>query len=138
LTLAQELSIENGELTPSLKVKRSVVAEHLQQRLAEEGTSFGELLDDVRRHAARRLAALVALRSRDGGIPQPALQVLLYPALDLSAETQSRTLFSDGFFLSKRDSDWLLGLYLNGATGEAVCKRRCRSRRCTDIALEGG
>jgi acetyl esterase len=50
--------------------------------------------------AGGNLAALVALRSREEGIPQPTLQVLLYPVLDLSAKTRSRTLFSDGFFLS--------------------------------------
>jgi acetyl esterase len=65
--------------------------------------------------AGGNLAALVALRSREEGIPQPALQVLLYPVLDLSAQTRSRTLFSDGFFLSKRDTEWLTDLYLDGA-----------------------
>jgi acetyl esterase len=64
--------------------------------------------------AGGNLAALVALRSRDEGIPQPALQVLLYPSLDLSAETHSRTMFSDGFFLTKQDSDWFRNLYLGG------------------------
>lgn len=64
--------------------------------------------------AGGNLAALVALRSRDEGIPQPRLQVLLYPVLDLSAKTRSRTLFSDGFFLSKLDRDWFTDLYLGG------------------------
>jgi acetyl esterase len=65
--------------------------------------------------AGGNLAALVALRSRDEDIPQPTLQVLLYPVLDLSAETRSRTLFSDGFFLSKHDTEWFMNLYLDGA-----------------------
>jgi acetyl esterase len=64
--------------------------------------------------AGGNLAALVALRSRDEGLPQPALQVLLYPVLDLSEETRSRKLFSDGFFLSKQDRDWFADLYLGG------------------------
>jgi acetyl esterase len=64
--------------------------------------------------AGGNLAALVALRSRDNGIPQPALQVLLYPILDLSEDTRSRNLFSDGFFLSKQDRDWFADLYLGG------------------------
>jgi acetyl esterase len=64
--------------------------------------------------AGGNLAALVALRSRDEGVPQPALQVLLYPVLDLSAKTRSRTLFCDGFFLSERDSEWFTDLYLGG------------------------
>ncbi len=65
--------------------------------------------------AGGNLAALVALRSREEGIPQPALQVLLYPVLDLLATTRSRTLFAEGFFLSKRDTEWFMDLYLNGA-----------------------
>ena len=67
--------------------------------------------------AGGNLAALVALRSRDEGIRQPTLQVLLYPVLDLSPTTQtrSRTLFSDGFFLRKRDSDCFSDLYLSGS-----------------------
>ncbi|WP_231127890.1 alpha/beta hydrolase [Mycobacterium colombiense] len=64
--------------------------------------------------AGGNLAALVALLSRDEGIPQPVLQVLMYPVVDLSEETQSRKLFSDGFFLSKRDRDWFTELYLGG------------------------
>jgi acetyl esterase len=64
--------------------------------------------------AGGNLAALVALRSREEGIPQPTLQVLLYPVLDLSAKSRSRTVFSDGFFLSKRDRDWFTDLYLGG------------------------
>lgn len=69
--------------------------------------------------AGGNLAALVALRSRDEGIPQPVLQVLLYPVLDLSEETQSRKLFSDGFFLSKRDRDWFTEMYLGGTDATA-------------------
>ena len=64
--------------------------------------------------AGGNLAALVALRSRDEGLPQPALQVLLSPVLDLSTETRSRMLFSEGFFLSKQDRDWFTDLYLGG------------------------
>jgi acetyl esterase len=62
--------------------------------------------------AGGNLAALVALRSREEGIRQPALQVLLYPLLDLSAQTRSRTLFADGFFLSKLEQERFLDLYL--------------------------
>jgi acetyl esterase len=65
--------------------------------------------------AGGTLAALVALRSRDEDIPQPAPQVLLYPALDLSAKTRSRSLFSDGFFVSKQEIEWFTDLYLGGA-----------------------
>jgi acetyl esterase len=65
--------------------------------------------------AGGTLATLVTLRSRDEGLPQPALQVLLYPALDLCAKTRSRSLFSDGFFITKQEIEWFTDLYLGGA-----------------------
>ena len=83
--------------------------------------------------AGGNLAALVALRSRDHGIRQPALQVLLYPVLDLSAETRSRTLFSDGFFLSKQDIDWFTHLYLGGA-GLAADDARVSPLKAADLS----
>jgi acetyl esterase len=83
--------------------------------------------------AGGNLAALVALRSRDEGIRQPALQVLLYPVLDLSVETRSRTLFSDGFFLSKQDMDWFKDLYLGGA-GLAADDARVSPLKAADLS----
>jgi acetyl esterase len=83
--------------------------------------------------AGGNLAALVALRSREAGIPQPALQVLLYPALDLSAKTRSRTLFADGFFLSKQQDDRFLNLYLDG-TGLAADDARVSPLKATDLS----
>ena len=83
--------------------------------------------------AGGNLAALVALRSREEGIPQPALQVLLYPVLDLSAETPSRILFSDGFFLSKPDTDWFTELYLDG-TGLAADDPRVSPLKAADLS----
>jgi acetyl esterase len=66
--------------------------------------------------AGGNLAALVALRSRDEGIRQPAVQVLMYPVLDLGAQTRSRALFGERFFLSRRDSDFFVReLYLGGS-----------------------
>ena len=64
--------------------------------------------------AGGNLAALVAQRSRDEDSRAPALQVLLYPVVDLSAQTRSRALFADGFFLSRAEMDWFSELYLDG------------------------
>jgi acetyl esterase len=83
--------------------------------------------------AGANLAALVALRSRDEGVPQPTLQVLLYPVLDLSAKTRSRTLFSDGFFLSKLQEERNVDLYLGG-TGIAADDARVSPLRATDLS----
>jgi acetyl esterase len=78
-------------------------------------------------------AALVALRSREEGIPQPTLQVLLYPVLDLSAKTRSRTLFSDGFFLSKLQQERFVDLYLGG-TGLAADDARVSPLKAADLS----
>ncbi|WP_081286425.1 alpha/beta hydrolase [Mycobacterium asiaticum] len=64
--------------------------------------------------AGGTLAALVTLRCRDDGIPQPALQVLLYPALDLAGQTRSRRLFSEGFFISRSEIEWFTESFLGG------------------------
>jgi acetyl esterase len=83
--------------------------------------------------AGGNLAALVTLRSREEGIPQPTLQVLLYPVLDLSAKTRSRTLFSDGFFLSKLEQDRQVDLYL-GDTGLAADDARVSPLKAADLS----
>jgi len=83
--------------------------------------------------AGGNLAALVALRSREDGIPQPALQVLLYAVLDLSAATRSRKLFSDGLFVSKRDSEWFTDLYLGG-TDLAADDARVSPLKAADLS----
>jgi len=83
--------------------------------------------------AGGNLAALVALRCREEGIPQPTLQVLLYPVLDLSAKTRSRTLFSDGFFLSKQQEDRFVDMYLGG-TGLAADDARVSPLKAADLS----
>ena len=83
--------------------------------------------------AGGNLAALVALRSREEGIPQPTLQMLLYPVVDLSAKTRSRTLFADGFFLSTQQDDRFLDLYLDG-TGIAADDARVSPLKAADLS----
>lgn len=65
--------------------------------------------------AGGNLAAVVSQWARDDELPPPALQLLLYPITDWVSETRSRTLFSDGYFLTKQDMDWFAGHYLDGA-----------------------
>jgi acetyl esterase len=69
--------------------------------------------------AGGNLAAVVCQRARNDDVPLPALQVLLYPVVDHCHETRSRTLFADGYFLTKRDMSWFTGLYLDGASVNA-------------------
>jgi acetyl esterase len=66
--------------------------------------------------AGGNLAAVVSQRARHDGVALPALQVLLYPVIQFGGETRSGTLFSDGYFLTKRDMDWFHDNYLAGAS----------------------
>jgi len=65
--------------------------------------------------AGGNLAAAVALLARDDAGPAPILQWLLYPVTDCTAVTRSRTLFGEGFLLTKYDIDWFTAQYLDGS-----------------------
>lgn len=65
--------------------------------------------------AGGNLAAVVSQRCRNSGVRLPALQVLIYPAVDVCSDTRSKTLFADGYFLTKRDMNWFMDHYLDGA-----------------------
>jgi acetyl esterase len=65
--------------------------------------------------AGGNLAAVVSLQARNDGAPLPALQLLIYPVTNLNSQTRSKTLFADGFFLTRRDMDWFHAHYLEGA-----------------------
>lgn len=73
--------------------------------------------------AGGNLAALVAQRARNEGIPLPVLQVLIYPVVDYAHQTRSQTLFANGYFLTKRDIDWFSDKYLTGAAVDAADPR---------------
>ncbi|MBJ7336321.1 MAG: alpha/beta hydrolase [Mycolicibacterium sp.] len=65
--------------------------------------------------AGGNLSAVVSRLARDEGIALPALQLLLYPATNFAGDTRSKTLFADGFFLTKMDMDWFRDNYLAGS-----------------------
>jgi acetyl esterase/lipase len=65
--------------------------------------------------AGGNLATVVSRLARDDGGSLPALQWLLYPITDLTAQTRSLTLFADGFVLTKHDMDWCHAQYLSGS-----------------------
>ena len=89
--------------------------------------------------AGGNLAALVSLRARDEGIRLPAVQLLFYPVTDWGAQTRSRTLFADGFFLTGADLQFGAEKYLDGADGRrlrpsgiaAACRRPVRTAACS-------
>lgn len=62
--------------------------------------------------AGGNLAAVVAQLARDDSGPAPILQWLIYPVTDSTAQTRSRTLYADGFLLTKHDIDWFAAQYV--------------------------
>src|SRR5579863_8241325 len=57
-------------------------------------------------------AAVVCQEMKRRSEPQPALQLLLYPAMDLASETQSMTTYADAYPLSRRLVNWFTAHYL--------------------------
>ncbi|HVW29129.1 MAG TPA: alpha/beta hydrolase [Polyangiaceae bacterium] len=63
--------------------------------------------------AGGNLSAVTALHLRNETL-RPALQVLLYPALDLTCSTRSYDAFAERYFLTRRLVDWFLRHYAGG------------------------
>ena len=63
--------------------------------------------------AGGNLAAAVAQLTRDRAENAPRFQLLIYPVMDLSAESMSYATFSDGFFLSRDMMRWFRANYLS-------------------------
>ncbi|GAA1639875.1 alpha/beta hydrolase [Kribbella alba] len=62
--------------------------------------------------AGGNLSAVVAQQCVLRGLPAPALQVLIYPAVDLVGRRPSRDLFGAGFFLTEDDINWYRDHYV--------------------------
>jgi acetyl esterase len=82
--------------------------------------------------AGGTLAAVVAQAAARGELPAPALQLLVYPWLDLSRRRRSYELFGDGFFLTIQMLDWYRG-HLLGRDGDAS-DPRCSPLLAEDLA----
>ncbi len=57
-------------------------------------------------------AAIVAQEMRRTGEPQPALQLLVYPCVDVASETASMATYADAFPLDRATMDWFMGHYM--------------------------
>ena len=57
-------------------------------------------------------AAVICQELRRHGEPQPALQLLIYPAVDVASETQSMTTYADAYPLSRPLMEWFMGHYM--------------------------
>lgn len=57
-------------------------------------------------------SAIVAQEMKRLGEAQPALQLLIYPAVDVASETASMTTYGDAYPLSRPIMDWFMGHYM--------------------------
>lgn len=57
-------------------------------------------------------AAIVAQEMQRTGEPQPALQLLVYPAVDVVSETKSMDVYADAYPLTKATMEWFMGHYM--------------------------
>jgi acetyl esterase len=58
----------------------------------------------------------VTLAARETGLPAPAFQLLLYPAVDLTMSSPSVSTFAEGHFLTKANMDVYAAAYVPDAT----------------------
>lgn len=56
--------------------------------------------------------AIVCQELKRAGEPQPDLQLLIYPCVDVASETQSMTTYAEAFPLSRAMMDWFMGHYM--------------------------
>lgn len=61
--------------------------------------------------AGGNLAAVLALMGRDGGLPAPGFQLLLYPVTDLMATAPAYERFTEGYPLTAATMRWFIGHY---------------------------
>ncbi|MBF6215121.1 alpha/beta hydrolase fold domain-containing protein [Nocardia puris] len=62
--------------------------------------------------AGGNLAAVVAQHTAQGPGPAPAFQLLIYPTTDQTGEHRSRSLFAEGFFLTREHTRWATANYV--------------------------
>jgi acetyl esterase/lipase len=82
--------------------------------------------------AGGNLAAVVAITLRDAGGPPLAMQVLIYPATDMSADRESHLKFAEGYLLTRESILWFVANYLRGP--EDAVDWRASPLRVRDLA----
>jgi len=82
--------------------------------------------------AGGNLATVVALTLRDAGGPPLAMQVLIYPAVDMTVDRESHLKFAEGYMLTRESIQWFVSNYLRGA--EDASDWRASPLRANDLA----
>jgi acetyl esterase/lipase len=76
-------------------------------------------------------AAVIAQETRRRGETTPALQLLIYPALDVAGEQASMTTYADSWPLTRATMEWFMGQYMG--PGDAPGDPRLSPLRETDL-----
>ncbi|WP_312160707.1 alpha/beta hydrolase [Phenylobacterium sp.] len=64
-------------------------------------------------------AAVVCQDLRRAGEPQPDLQLLVYPCVDVASQSASMTTYAEAFPLSRATMDWFIGHYMGAGADPA-------------------
>lgn len=65
--------------------------------------------------AGGNLAAVLAIMGRDGTIPAPCFQLLLYPAVDMAGSRAAHQRFTEGYVLTDQTMRWFINHYVKQA-----------------------
>jgi acetyl esterase/lipase len=57
-------------------------------------------------------AAIIAQEMKRAGEPQPVVQLLIYPALDVASDSPSMTTYANAYPLSRATMEWFMGHYM--------------------------
>ncbi|MEO8925750.1 MAG: alpha/beta hydrolase [Caulobacteraceae bacterium] len=77
-------------------------------------------------------AAVIAQDMKHAGAPRPAVQLLIYPAVDMASESASMTTYGEAYPLSRATMDWFMGHYLG--PGDSPTDPRLSPLRTEDLA----
>jgi acetyl esterase len=77
-------------------------------------------------------AAVIAQEMKRTGEPQPDLQLLIYPVLDVADESASMTTYGQAYPLSRAAMEWFMGHYLR--PGDAPSDPRLSPLRAGDLS----
>ena len=76
-------------------------------------------------------AAVIAQEMKRSGEPQPAVQLLIYPALDVAGESASMTTYAEAYPLARATMQWFMGHYMG--PGDSPADPRLSPLRGADL-----
>ncbi|HEY8002959.1 MAG TPA: alpha/beta hydrolase [Phenylobacterium sp.] len=77
-------------------------------------------------------SAVVCQELKKAGEPQPVLQLLIYPWVDVACESASMTTYADAFPLSRATMEWFMGHYMG--PGDDPADSRLSPLRAKDLS----